>query len=150
MNQLNSLLLLLFFSMQALAMEGEADVVKESVNNIVSPVIGIDVAKIVLTLVFIIALIIGVVLFLKRFTPYGNTGRDGMRVITGISVGSRERILLIQVGSDTQLLVGVTPTNISKLHVMDELLDFKSDGQANEQLEGRFSERLMQAIKQSK
>lgn len=42
-----------------------------------------------------------------------------IRVRSVISVGSRERIALLQVG-DKQILVGLCPSQISTLHVFDE------------------------------
>ena len=42
-----------------------------------------------------------------------------MRVLSSVSVGQRERAVLLQVG-DQQVLVGVGPGNVRKIHVFDE------------------------------
>ena len=44
-------------------------------------------------------------------------GNSLMRVLGGIAVGSRERIVLVEVG-DTWLVVGVAPGQIRTLHSM--------------------------------
>ena len=40
-----------------------------------------------------------------------------LKVVAGLPMGTRERIVLLQVG-DTQLLVGVSPGRIQTLHVL--------------------------------
>lgn len=44
-----------------------------------------------------------------------------LRVLGGVSMGSRERVVLLQVG-EKQLLVGVAPGRVQTLHVLDEPL----------------------------
>jgi flagellar protein FliO/FliZ len=45
-----------------------------------------------------------------------------MKVLGGISVGQRERLVLVQIGSK-QLLVGVAPGSVNHVMVFDEPLD---------------------------
>jgi flagellar protein FliO/FliZ len=42
-----------------------------------------------------------------------------MRVISSVGVGQRERVVLLQVGEE-QILVGVGPGNVRKIHAFDE------------------------------
>jgi flagellar protein FliO/FliZ len=51
--------------------------------------------------------------------PTGMT--DQLKVVCGISMGARERVVLLQAGK-TQLLLGVSPGRIQTLHVLDEPL----------------------------
>lgn len=44
-----------------------------------------------------------------------------LRLVGGLSLGPRERIVLVQAG-DTQLLVGVAPGRVQTLHVLDQPL----------------------------
>ncbi|MGF1614012.1 MAG: FliO/MopB family protein [Gammaproteobacteria bacterium] len=54
------------------------------------------------------------------------TGTDGpFRVLSAISIGPRERIVLLQVG-DCQLLVSVAPGRIQTLHVLERPIDMVS------------------------
>ena len=64
-------------------------------------------------LVIVIALILVLAMLFRRF---GDAG------LGGISVGQRERLVLVQVGSK-QLLVGVAPGNVSQVMVFDEPLE---------------------------
>ncbi|MEX0737929.1 MAG: flagellar biosynthetic protein FliO [Pseudohongiella sp.] len=67
--------------------------------------------------------IVGLILLLawavRRFTNIGPRSVGGMRVLSALPVGNRERIALVQVG-DKQLLIGVAPGHVSTLHVFDE------------------------------
>ncbi len=69
-----------------------------------------------------LALVIGAILLaawalrrLNRFSP--NAG--GLRVVGGLTVGPRERLLLVETGT-TRLLVGVAPGRVSAVHVLPE------------------------------
>jgi flagellar protein FliO/FliZ len=44
-----------------------------------------------------------------------------LRILGGLSMGSRERVVLIQVG-ETQLLLGVAPGRVQTLHVLEQSL----------------------------
>lgn len=65
----------------------------------------------------VLALIVGASVFLKRMSP-GRLGRHGLlKPITAVAVGPRERIVVVEVG-DTWMVVGVTATHITPLHIM--------------------------------
>ena len=67
-------------------------------------------------LVVIIALLLVTLAALKRWGgQFGGVSTAGMKVISGLSVGARERILLIEVG-ETWLVLGVTASQIRTLH----------------------------------
>lgn len=82
-----------------------------------------------------LALIVGVLLlgayFLRRFNGGRAFGQSGpLRVVGGLMIGPRERIVLVEVG-DSWLVVGIVPGQIKTLHSMPkgELpLDAASDG----------------------
>ena len=48
-------------------------------------------------------------------------GAAGLRILGALSVGHREKLVVIQAGSE-QLLLGVTPSRIERLHVLDAAL----------------------------
>jgi flagellar protein FliO/FliZ len=51
------------------------------------------------------------------------TGLQGqLRVLSGVSMGTREKVVLLQVG-ETQLLLGVAPGRIQTLHVLERPLE---------------------------
>lgn len=74
------------------------------------------------TLVWLLV-IVGIIVLLgwavRRFTNIGPQGAGGMRVLSALPVGNRERIALVQVG-DRQLLIGIAPGRVNTLHVFDE------------------------------
>lgn len=53
-----------------------------------------------------------------RIQPASN---GSLRIIAGLSMGAREKIVLLQVGGQ-QLVLGVAPGRITTLHVLDEPL----------------------------
>lgn len=57
----------------------------------------------------------------KKFHRYGQSHNRNMSVLSTMSVGTRERLMLVQVG-EAQLLLGVTPSRIDKLFVLDKPL----------------------------
>jgi flagellar protein FliO/FliZ len=69
-------------------------------------------------LVVVLLLILALAWAFKRF---GNrlpiAGRGPVQVLGGVSLGTRERAVLLSVG-DTRLLVGVAPGQVRTLHVL--------------------------------
>lgn len=55
--------------------------------------------------------------FAKRFTRLQRSSDGVLEVIGGISMGARERVVLLRVG-EQRLLLGVSPGRISTLHVV--------------------------------
>ncbi|MEI2771180.1 MAG: flagellar biosynthetic protein FliO [Candidatus Competibacter sp.] len=69
--------------------------------------------QLTLGLVVVLALAVGLSWLLRRYA----IPRDGLiRVIGGLPLSSRERLLLIAV-DETRLLIGITPHQIQTLHV---------------------------------
>jgi flagellar protein FliO/FliZ len=74
---------------------------------------------------------------------------DKMRVVGGLSLGMREKVVLLQVGKK-QLLLGVTPGRIDTLHVLEgeDCLNIETS-QLNS-AESGFAKHLLQAIQAGK
>lgn len=70
-------------------------------------------------LFIIVLLIFAMAWVMRRMGRINGTGTSHLKVISGVSVGQRERIVLVQAG-ETQLLVGVAPGQVRTLHIMDE------------------------------
>jgi len=67
--------------------------------------------------------LIAVLAWLGRRIPLGQGARaGGLRIVTGISVGHRERLVVVEVGRQ-QLLVSVAPGNVRALHVLPEPIE---------------------------
>ena len=75
--------------------------------------------QVVGSFVVVILLLIGVLVLLRRFNGVSSQMNGNMRVISSVGVGQRERVVLLQVGEE-QILVGVGPGNVRKIHAFDE------------------------------
>ena len=73
-------------------------------------------------------------------------GAEKMRVVGGLSLGIREKVILLQVGRK-QLILGVTPGRIETLHVLegDDCLNKEETLPTN--TDTGFTQKLLQAIK---
>ena len=69
--------------------------------------------KLVAALIIVILLFLIFAKAMKRFQSSSTSG-DGISIVAGLSVGSREKILVLDVGAQ-QIVVGVTPGQINKL-----------------------------------
>ena len=73
--------------------------------------------KSVVALLIISSLIIGIVWLLKRFGKFQSGGRGCISVIDNISLGNRERAVLLNVKGH-EILVGVAPGRVETLCVL--------------------------------
>lgn len=87
---------------------------------------GVDLSSLVrltVGLAVVVLAILGLGWLLRR-TGAGVAGgvAGQLRLLGGLSVGNRERVVLVQVG-DRQLLLGVAPGRVQTLHVLEENLE---------------------------
>ena len=74
--------------------------------------------RLLLSLMVVIALLFAVAYFLRRLSFGKAFGQKGpMRVVGGLMLGARERIVLVEVG-ETLLVVGVVPGQIKTLYTL--------------------------------
>jgi flagellar protein FliO/FliZ len=78
-----------------------------------------QVASVIGGLAIILVLIYGLSWFVKRFAQGGFMQSPGMKIISSMPLGTRERLILVDVGGK-QLLLGVTAGQINTLHVFEE------------------------------
>ena len=71
-----------------------------------------------LFLLLIIGLILGLGWLLRRMGHTAVGGKGMVRVLGGVSLGTRERAVVVQAG-DTRLLVGVAPGRVEMLCMLD-------------------------------
>ncbi len=97
----------------AAAVEGGADRPGQA-----APVLGPGVLfETVGGLLLIIAVIFGLGWLYRRFGRLAPAGKGAVSILGGISLGPRERAVLLQV-EGTRLLVGVAPGRVQTLHVL--------------------------------
>ena len=99
--------------------------------------------QVLLVLIVVLGFMLGAAWLLKRFNVAGKMSGDAVKIVGGIAVGSRERIVVIEV-ADQWIVVGITASNINALSTMP-----KQDVVApttESPLSGNFSDRLKQFI----
>ncbi len=101
------------------------------------------VAQVVFSLLLVLALIFVSAWVLRRFATIPGGNPNALRVISALSVGRQEKIVLVEVGGQ-QLLVGVTPSRISLLHTLAEPVQVPDNGKNVPQ--GAFAKRLHDAL----
>jgi len=72
-------------------------------------------------LMLVIGLILALAWLLRRLPGTGLHPGAGLRVIAGVSLGSKERAVVVDIDGK-QLLLGVTPGSISLLYTLDRPL----------------------------
>jgi flagellar protein FliO/FliZ len=74
-------------------------------------------------LILVLGLILGMAWLLKRMpgTGLGLRQNDRLRVVSMLSVGAKDRVMVIEVNGE-QLLIGVSAGGINKLHQLSEPL----------------------------
>lgn len=70
-----------------------------------------------LALLFIVALLLGAAWLARKITGGKGFGQGGMKIVGGVALGPRERIVLIEAG-ETWLVIGIVPGQIRTLHRM--------------------------------
>lgn len=73
--------------------------------------------RMALMLGLVLALVGGLAWLAQRLRSGGHLKSGLIEVVSGISLGSREKVVLLRVGGE-QVLVGVTPSGMRTLHVM--------------------------------
>lgn len=95
-------------------------------------------------LALILVLIYGLSWFVKRFTQGGFMQNPSMKIVSAMPLGTRERLMLVDVGGK-QLLLGVTATQINTLHVFDEPV---VQSEKPQPAASDFSQKLMAILQQ--
>lgn len=65
----------------------------------------------------VLGAIAGTAWLLRKFSPGQVAASGALRVVGGVAVGPKERVVLVDVG-ETRLVLGVAPGHISTLHQM--------------------------------
>ncbi|PCI08074.1 MAG: flagellar biosynthetic protein FliO [Gammaproteobacteria bacterium] len=110
------------------------------------PMSGQYLIQLIFGLIVVIACIVVLAWFAKRINRLQSTSGDLMTILGGISMGTREKVVLLQVGKQ-QLLIGVAPGRINTLHVLDMPVDCNAVS-TGKNLSESFSNKLKSIIKE--
>ena len=80
-----------------------------------------QVVQVALYLGLIIGLIVVIGFVAKRLGQHNFQSGGAMKIVSSLPLGIKEKLLLVQVG-DQQILIGVTPSNISRIETFDGLV----------------------------
>lgn len=72
-----------------------------------------------LALALIVSLLLGMAWLARKVSGGKGFGQGGMKIIGGVALGPRERIVLLEVGSEW-LVVGIVPGQIRTLHRLEK------------------------------
>lgn len=81
---------------------------------------------------------------MRRLNGVSAGGAGSLRVVSALSVGTRERVLVVQVG-EKQVLLGVTATHITALHELEQPLDHASTSESSAPVGRGFKQALKKA-----
>lgn len=79
--------------------------------------------RMILSLAGVLAILGGCAWLARRLREGGRLGTGVIEIVSGISLGGREKVVLLRVGGE-EILVGISPTGMRPLHVL------KGDGKA--------------------
>ena len=137
----------LFYSSILLAAEESAKPLPKSLTGsaVSDPNLAGNLVQTTLGLIVVLIVIGAAAWAFKRFGNVHVGAQGRMKIIGGISLGTRERAVLLQVG-EQQLVVGVSPGRVQTLHVLESPVPVDESTHDT----SSFSSRLQAAILQRK
>ncbi|MGE8360500.1 flagellar biosynthetic protein FliO [Pseudomonas sp.] len=97
--------------------------------------------QLLLGLLLVIGLIFLLAWLMRRVQQVGPRGGQVIRIMASQALGPRDRLVLVQVGSE-QVLLGLSPGRITSLHVMNEPVHLPDGEPATTE----FAQRLMELL----
>lgn len=102
--------------------------------------------QMILGLIAVLMLIVGLAWVMRRMGGVTGAAAGSLRILGGLSIGTRERIVLVQVG-EQQLLLGVAPGRVQTLHVLEHPIQ---PVEQNKSGKGAFAASLSAALQRGK
>ncbi len=97
-----------------------------------------------LGLIIVLSLFFACIWMMRKMGNISIHSRENMKVVSALSLGMREKLILVQVG-EKQLLLGVTPGRIENLLVLEDEEQLFQQA-SNKQVEGEFARKLKQLM----
>ena len=111
------------------------------VKPIVDPLAGTNIVQMIVGLILVLILVFAIAWLLRRVGGVSLTGGGALKVISGMSMGARERVVLLQVGEE-QLLLGVSPGRVQTLHVLEKPIEVEQPAMSTSIFAGKLAEVL--------
>lgn len=101
--------------------------------------------QVLIALISVICIIFILSVLLKKFNILPGTSSGLIKIVAGISLSNKDRLLLIQVG-DEQILVSATPGGINKIHELSTAVEPEVVSSEQNPKSGNFSNLLNSVI----
>lgn len=102
-----------------------------------------------IALLVVVALIVGLSIVVRRLSLIPGASSGVVRIVGGLALNNKDRLLLIQVG-DEQILISASPGRIGKIHDLHEPIDPTRYGQSAGPDGKSFNNLLSQMLNKSK
>lgn len=107
-----------------------------------SPINAASVLQVFLGLGFILILIFAIAGLVKKFGQGITSNNQNMKIVSQLSVGTREKVIVVEVG-EKQIMLGVTAHQINTLQVFDEpAIDTRSKREVSE-----FGQKILEIMR---
>jgi len=126
------------FSTVVIAVEETTSVVQKTLPHTGSE----QLIKMVLGLLFVLMMIFLLAFLFKKYVGSSFLVNTSLKTIAGVSVGQKERVVLVQVG-DRQVLVGVAPGQVNMLYTLEKGAEVSVN---NEMPKSAFAEKFKQSL----
>ena len=118
------------------------DIPKQAARTVASG----DIAQWSIGLLIVLSVFFLCVWGVRKLTGLTVSGAEKIRVVGGLSLGLREKVIVLQVGKK-QLVLGVTPGRIETLHVLEGDDCLIKEATVPTTAETGFAQKLLEAIK---
>lgn len=139
--------LLLTLCLPFLLLTGPTGVAAESGLNSQAATLGTgSLLQMLLALGLVVVLIVGLSIAVRRFNMFTAGSSNHIRIVGGLALSNKDRLLLVQVGEE-QLLISASPGRVEKVHQMQTPIDIETAGEGKTVGKQSFSS-LLQAVTQ--
>lgn len=104
-----------------------------------------SVLQIIFSLLLVLAAVVAIAWIMKRINLPQHGAASLLKVISGVAVGPRERVVLMEV-NDTWLIVGVAPGQVRTLHTMPKGALPSGNTSSTSMPDGKFQMWLKQMV----
>lgn len=95
---------------------------QQAAEGLNDPMAWSNLLQVLLGLIAVIALMLVFAWLMRRMSGVQGGTAGALRVLGGMSMGAREKVVLVQVG-ETQLVLGVAPGRVQTLHVLEKNIE---------------------------